>query len=154
MLFACSNTRTTPTTARAATGQAVPVGVATAERRDMPVYLTGLGSVTAFNTVSVRTRVDGQLQQVNFKEGQYLNQGDLLVIIDPRPYQVALSQAQAALFRDQAQLHDAQLNYQRFKELLEVSGAMSRQQVDTQKPPPSNLRAPCALIRPPSITPG
>lgn len=133
MLFACSNTRTTPTTARAATGQAVPVGVATAERRDMPVYLTGLGSVTAFNTVSVRTRVDGQLQQVNFKEGQYLNQGDLLVIIDPRPYQVALSQAQAALFRDQAQLHDAQLNYQRFKELLEVSGAMSRQQVDTQK---------------------
>lgn len=70
MLFACSNTRTTPTTARAATGQAVPVGVATAERRDMPVYLTGLGSVTAFNTVSVRTRVDGQLQQVNFKEGQ------------------------------------------------------------------------------------
>lgn len=132
-LLGCSNTRPAPATARAATGQVVPVGVATAERRDMPVYLTGLGAVTAFNTVSVRSRVDGQLQQVNFKEGQYVNQRDLLVVIDPRPYQVALNQAQAALFRDQAQLRDAQLNYQRFKELLEVSGAMSRQQVDTQK---------------------
>jgi membrane fusion protein, multidrug efflux system len=132
-LSGCSNPRSAPTTARAAAGQAVPVGVATAERRDMPVYLAGLGSVTAFNTVSVRTRVDGQLQQVSFKEGQFVNDGDLLVIVDPRPYQVALSQAQAALFRDQAQLRDAQLNYQRFKELLEVSGAMSRQQVDTQR---------------------
>jgi membrane fusion protein, multidrug efflux system len=122
-----------PTTARAAAGQAIPVGVATAERRDMPFYLTGLGSVTAFNTVSIRTRVDGQLAQVNFKEGQYVNQGDLLVLIDPRPYEVALSQAQATLFRDQAQLRDAQLNYERYKGLLQESGAMSQQQVDTQR---------------------
>ena len=111
----------------------VPVAVATAERRDVPVYLKGLGSVTASNTVSVKSRVDGQLAQVNFKEGQHVNKGDLLAVIDPRPFQVALDQAQANLFRDQAQLKDAQLNYERFKSLLDDSGAMSQQQVDTQK---------------------
>jgi multidrug efflux system membrane fusion protein len=131
-LLDCS--RGDPSTARASTRQqSIPVSVATAEKRDMPVYLTGLGSVTAFNTVSVRPRVDGQLLDVNFKEGQYVNQGDLLVVIDPRPYEVALSQAQAALFRDQAQLRDAQLNYQRFRDLLQQSGAVSQQQVDTQR---------------------
>ena len=108
-------------------------GVATAQRRDVPVYLKGLGNVTASNTVSVKSRVDGQLSQVNFKEGQNVNKGDLLAVIDPRPFQVALDQAQANLYRDQAQLKDAQLNYERFKSLLDESGAMSRQQVDTQK---------------------
>ncbi|MGB9071283.1 MAG: MdtA/MuxA family multidrug efflux RND transporter periplasmic adaptor subunit [Terriglobales bacterium] len=115
------------------TARAVPVAVFTAVREDMPVYLTGLGSVTAFNTVSVKSRVDGQLMQVNFREGQQVNKGDLLVLIDPRPYQVQLAQAQAQLYKDQAQLRDAQLNYQRFKDLLNQSGAMSQQQVDTQK---------------------
>jgi len=111
----------------------VPVGVATAERRDVPVYLKGLGSVTASNTVSVKSRVDGQLAQVNFREGQNVSKGDLLAVIDPRPFQVALDQAQANLFRDQAQLRDARLNYERFKSLLQESGAVSQQQVDTQK---------------------
>ncbi|HTS59485.1 MAG TPA: efflux RND transporter periplasmic adaptor subunit [Terriglobales bacterium] len=111
----------------------MPVSVATAERRDMPYYLTGLGSVSAFYTDSVKTRVDGELVEVNFKEGQYVNKGDLLVVIDPRPYQVALEQAQATLFKDQASLRDAKLNYERYKGLLENSGAMSQQQVDTQK---------------------
>ena len=111
----------------------MPVGVATAQRRDVPVYLKGLGTVTASNTVSVKSRVDGQLSQVNFKEGQAVKQGDLLAVIDPRPYQVALETAQANLFRDQAQLRDAQLNYERFKSLLDGSGAISQQQVDTQK---------------------
>jgi membrane fusion protein, multidrug efflux system len=119
--------------ARANVAQAVPVSVATAERRDMPFYLTGLGSVSAFYTDSVKTRVDGELVEVNFKEGQYVNKGDLLVVIDPRPYQVALEQAQATLFKDQASLRDAQLNYDRYKGLLENSGAMSQQQVDTQR---------------------
>lgn len=119
--------------ALAATTRSVPVAVASAVEQDMPVYLTGLGSVTAFNTVSVKSRVDGQLIQVNFREGQQVNKGDLLILIDPRPYEVQLASAQAQLFKDQAQLRDAQLNYQRFKDLLQQSGAMSQQQVDTQK---------------------
>jgi membrane fusion protein, multidrug efflux system len=119
--------------ALAATTRTTPVGIATAARQDMPVYLTGLGSVTAFNTVSLKSRVDGQLVQVNFREGQQVQKGELLAVIDPRPFEVQLAQAQATLFRDQAQLRDAQLNYQRFKDLLQQSGAMSQQQVDTQK---------------------
>jgi membrane fusion protein, multidrug efflux system len=132
-LIGCSGANSKSATARASTQIVVPVGVATAERRDVPVYLKGLGSVTASNTVSVKSRVDGQLAQVNFKEGQNVNKGDLLAVIDPRPFQVALDQAQANLFRDQAQLRDARLNYERFKSLLEESGAVSLQQVDTQK---------------------
>jgi multidrug efflux system membrane fusion protein len=108
--------------ALAATTRAVPVAVASAIEQDMPVYLTGLGSVTAYNTVSVKSR-----------EGQQVNKGDLLILIDPRPYQVQLASAQAQLYKDQASLRDAQLNYQRFKDLLQQSGAMSQQQVDTQK---------------------
>ena len=131
-LVGCSASSKT-NTARASTQTVVPVAVATAERRDVPVYLKGLGSVTASNTVSVKSRVDGQLAQVNFKEGQHVNTGELLAIIDPRPFQVALDQAQANFFRDQAQLKDARLNYERFKSLLDESGAMSEQQVDTQK---------------------
>jgi membrane fusion protein, multidrug efflux system len=131
-LIGCSAGSKT-TTARASTQIMVPVAVATAERRDVPVYLKGLGSVTASNTVSVKSRVDGQLAQINFKEGQQVNKGDLLAVIDTRPFQVALDQAQASLARDQAQLKDAQLNYERFKNLLDESGAMSQQQVDTQK---------------------
>jgi multidrug efflux system membrane fusion protein len=119
--------------ALAATTRSVPVAVASAVVQDMPVYLTGLGSVTAYNTVSVKSRVDGQLIQVNFREGQQVNKGELLIQIDPRPYQVQLESAQAQLFKDQASLRDAQLNYQRFRDLLQQSGAMSQQQVDTQK---------------------
>src|SRR5579859_5788677 len=70
--------------ALAATTRAVPVAVASVVEQDMPVYLTGLGSVTAFNTVSVKSRVDGQLIQVNFREGQQVKKGDLLILIDPR----------------------------------------------------------------------
>ena len=98
----------------------------------MPYYLTGLGSVNAFYTDSIKSRVDGELMQVNFKEGQFVNKGDLLAVIDPRPYQVALEQAQAMLFKDQATLRDAKLNLERYKGLLQNSGAMSQQQVDTQ----------------------
>lgn len=114
-------------------GQPIQVTVASAKQQDLPIYLTGLGSIAAYYTVSVRTRVDGQLVDVRFKEGQFVKKGELLAVIDPRPFEVALEQAQAQLFKDQASLRDAKLNYQRYKDLLQNSGAMSQQQVDTQQ---------------------
>jgi multidrug efflux system membrane fusion protein len=132
ILVSCAGGDPKSGAARASVSQPVPVSVSSAERQDMPYYLTGLGSVSAFYTDSIKTRVDGELMEVNFKEGQFVNKGDLLVVIDPRPYQVALEQAQATLFRDQASLRDAKLNFERYKGLLQNSGAMSQQQVDTQ----------------------
>ncbi|HEY6253943.1 MAG TPA: MdtA/MuxA family multidrug efflux RND transporter periplasmic adaptor subunit [Candidatus Angelobacter sp.] len=113
-------------------GQAMPVAVASVETRDLPVYLSGLGSVEAFYTVLVKTRVDGQLVQVNFREGQEVKKGDLLVVVDPRPYEVQLSQADATLFKDQAALKDAKVNLDRFKQLFQNGGVISKQQLDTQ----------------------
>jgi len=110
----------------------VPVGVATVKRRDFPVYLTGLGSVTAFNTVSLKTRIDGQITQVNFVEGQDVKEGELLIQIDPRPYQVALEQAQANLQRDEAQLTNAKVQYERMKALYD-GGVIAKQDLDTQQ---------------------
>ena len=110
----------------------VPVGVATVKRRDFPVYLTGLGSVTAFNTVSLKTRIDGQITQVNFVEGQDVKEGELLIQIDPRPYQVALEQAQANLQRDEAQLANAKVQYERMKALYD-GGVVAKQDLDTQE---------------------
>jgi multidrug efflux system membrane fusion protein len=109
----------------------IPVAVASAEVRDLPVLLNGLGSVEAFNTVAVKTRIDGQLVQVNFKEGQEVKQGDLLAVIDPRPYEVQLSQAQATLFKDQSALKDAKVNLDRFQQLYK-DGVIPKQQLDTQ----------------------
>jgi multidrug efflux system membrane fusion protein len=111
----------------------MPVTVAPVLKQDLPIFLSGLGSVQAYYTVSVKSRIDGQLVDVKFKEGEFVKQGGLLAVIDPRPYQAQLDQAQAQLFKDQASLRDAQLNYQRYKDLLQNSGAMSQQQVDTQK---------------------
>ena len=110
----------------------VPVGVATVKQRDFPVYLTGLGSVTAFNTVSLKTRIDGQITQVNFVEGQDVKEGELLIQIDPRPYQVALEQAQANLQRDEAQLTNAKVQYERMKALYD-GGVIAKQDLDTQQ---------------------
>jgi multidrug efflux system membrane fusion protein len=109
----------------------VPVVVATAQRGDLPVYFSGLGTVTAFNTVTIRSRVDGQLISVAFKEGQFVHEGDLLAQIDPRPFQVQLAQALGQLAKDQAQRKDAEANLERFK-LLFKEGVIPQQQLDTQ----------------------
>jgi len=118
--------------AQAAGPRAVSVATAQVQRQDVPVYLTGLGAVTAFNTANIKSRVDGQIMKVNFREGQNVKQGELLIEIDSRPFQVQLDQMQAQLFRDQAQLRDAQLNLQRYTSLI-PSGSIAQQQVDTQK---------------------
>lgn len=109
----------------------VPVVVAAAQHGDLPVYFNGLGTVTAFNTVTVHSRVDGQLVNVAFREGQYVHEGDLLVQIDPRPFEVQLEQAQGQLAKDQAQRKDAQVNLERYQ-LLFNEGVIAQQQLDTQ----------------------
>jgi multidrug efflux system membrane fusion protein len=109
----------------------IPVVVATAQHGDLPVYFNGLGTVTAFNTVTVHTRVDGQLISVAFKEGQMVQKGQVLAEIDPRPFQVILEQAQGALAKDTAQRKDAQTNLERYK-LLYGEGVIPKQQMDTQ----------------------
>ncbi|HLW51373.1 MAG TPA: efflux RND transporter periplasmic adaptor subunit [Candidatus Angelobacter sp.] len=112
-------------------GLAVSVAVSKVTTMDLPVYLSGLGSVEAFNTVAVKSRIDGQLVQINFREGQDVKKGDLLAVIDPRPYQVALAQAEATLYKDQSALKDAKLNMDRFAGLVK-DGVIPQQQYDTQ----------------------
>jgi multidrug efflux system membrane fusion protein len=129
-LDGCTSSAKAPTQQRLGQ-QAVPVAVATVERRDLPVYLNGLGSVTAYNTVNVKSRLDGQLVQIAFREGQEVKKGDLLAVIDPRPYEVQLEQAQATLFKDQSSLRDAGINLERFEGLFK-EGVIPRQQLDTQ----------------------
>ncbi len=116
----------------------VRVTIAPVEKTDFPVYLTGLGTVQGFNTVVVRTRVDGQIDKVAFKEGQLVNQGDLLVEIDPRPYQATLDQAKAKKAQDEANLANANLDLQRYTKLGEFA---TRQQTDTQRSTVAQLTA-------------
>src|ERR1700676_273766 len=116
----------------------VQVTIAPVEKADFPVYLTGLGTVQGFNTVVVRTRVDGQIDKIAFKEGQLVSQGDLLVQIDPRPFQAALDQAKAKKAQDEANLANANLDLQRFTKLGEFA---TRQQTDTQRSTVAQLTA-------------
>jgi membrane fusion protein, multidrug efflux system len=110
---------------------AIPVTIGAAERKDVPVYLTGLGTVQAFNTVTVRVRVDGQLEKVAFTEGQDVKAGDLLAEVDPRPFQAALDLAKAAKARDEAQLANAKQDLERFQKVGTL--AQTQQSIDTQK---------------------
>ena len=98
--------------------QPIPVLVATAETEDVPIYLDALGTVQAFNTVTVKPMVDGPLIAVNFKEGQDVKQGDVLAQIDPRTYQAALDQAMAKKAQDEAQLANARLDLARYSKLV------------------------------------
>jgi multidrug efflux system membrane fusion protein len=117
---------------------AVPVTIAPVGKADFPVYLTGLGTVQGFNTVLVRTRVDGQIDKITFKEGQLVKQGDLLAEIDPRPFQAALDQAKAKKAQDEANLANANLDLQRYTKLGEFA---TRQQTDTQRSTVAQLTA-------------
>ena len=117
--------------ARARAQAPIPVVVADATTADFPVYLTGLGTVTPLATVTVRSRVDGQLLRVDFKEGQLVKEGEVLAEIDPRPFQVQLTQAEGQLARDQAALNVAKLDLNRFKDLV-AQGLIPQQQYDAQ----------------------
>ncbi|MDP1750988.1 MAG: MdtA/MuxA family multidrug efflux RND transporter periplasmic adaptor subunit [Reyranella sp.] len=116
---------------RAAAGAAVPVGLATVAKGDIPVVLRALGTVTPLNTVNVKTQITGQLVEVLFKEGQLVKQGELLAVVDPRPYDVALQQATGQMQRDQALLKNAQVDLERYRKLV-AQDSIARQQLDTQ----------------------
>jgi multidrug efflux system membrane fusion protein len=111
---------------------AVPAAVAKVTRQDVPIYATGVGNVEAYESVMIRARVDGNLMSVPVTEGQEVKQGDLVAVIDPRPYQAILDQAKAKKAQDEAQLANARLDLVRFQTLGQQDFA-SRQQVDTQQ---------------------
>ena len=118
----------------------VPVVEAKVIKKDIPIYLNGLGNVQGFNTVTLRTRVDGQIEKIAFTEGQEVHKGDLLVKIDPKPFQAALEQTIAKKAQDEAQLANAKLDLERNTKLL-AEKAVPEQKVDTQKALVAQLEA-------------
>ena len=116
---------------RFAAGTAVPVGVAVASKGEVPIVIRALGAVTPLHTVNVKTQITGQLIDVYFKEGQMVKQGDLLALVDPRPYDVALQQALGQQQRDEALLKNAQTDLERYRKLVQQD-SIARQQYDTQ----------------------
>ncbi len=110
---------------------AIPVAAKDATQGDFPIFLSGLGSVTALHTVTVRSRVDGELVRIHFKEGQMVREGELLAEIDPRPFQVQLQQAEGQLAKDEALLRNAHIDLARYKKLL-AEDSIAEQQTVTQ----------------------
>ena len=121
-----------PTRGQTAGPRPLPVTAVPAKVGDLNVYLTGLGAVTPLNTITVKSRVDGQLMQVLFREGQIVKTGDVLAEIDPRPFEVQLTQAEGQMARDLALLKNAQLDLQRYRVLV-AQDSIAKQQLDTQE---------------------
>lgn len=118
----------------------VPVFAAPVQRQDVPIYLTGIGTVQAYNSVLVKSRVDGQIVRIGFSEGKDVRTGDVLVEIDPRPYEAALNQAEANKLKDEAQLENARLDFDRLSRLV-TTNAVSKQQADTARALVAQLEA-------------
>lgn len=116
---------------RSPPGAGVPVGVAAAAKGDIPVVIRALGTVTPLATVNVKTQITGKLVEVHLKEGQMVKEGELLAVVDPRTYEVALQQAQGQLQRDEALLKNAQIDLERYRKLV-AQDSIARQQLDTQ----------------------
>ncbi len=131
LLLGETKERTSAQAPSEATAPRAMVSVAATRRMDYPVYIDGLGQAQAYNTVTVRTRVDGQIEKIAFEEGQVVKAGDLVAQIDPRPFQAALDQAKAKQAQDQANLANAKLDLQRYATLVKQDSG-SRQQFDTQ----------------------
>jgi len=131
-----SQTGTTPAPRQGAgrfgAGTPTPVGIATAAKGEVPVVIRALGTVVPLQTVNVKTQITGQLIKVEFKEGQMVKQGDLLAVVDPRPYDVALQQAIGQQQKDEALLKNAQLDLERYRKLVSQD-SIARQQLDTQQ---------------------
>src|SRR5262245_27087334 len=130
-LIGRSQAKNSPGARHAGQTPPVPVLVAAARNADISVDLNGLGTVTAFNTVTVKSRVDGQLVRVAFREGQSVQAGDLLAEIDPRPFQVQLAQAEGQLAHDEALLNNAKVDLERYRDLF-AKDSIPKQQLDTQ----------------------
>ena len=123
------NAATSASQATALRNQPVPVQVAAAEQKPMPIFLTALGTVTPYMSVTVKARVSGELEPVKFTEGQEVKQGETIMVIDPRPYKAALDQAKGTLAHDQALLKNAQAEYARYKALFDA-GVTSKETLD------------------------
>ncbi len=131
--YISTNSSTAPSRqgGRFGAGAPVPVGLATVAKGDIPIVIKALGTVTPLAVVTMKSQITGQLVEVNFTEGQMVKKGDLLALVDPRPYDVALQQAQGTLAKDEALLKNAQIDLQRYKTLV-AQDSIARQQYDTQ----------------------
>lgn len=124
----------------ASTPETVPVNVAAVVQKDVPVQLHAIGNVEAYSTVTLKSHVDGQLAQINFQEGQEVQEGDLLFVIDPRPFQAALQQAEANLAKDRAGANNAQVQAERYKHLV-ANNFVSKDQYDQVRTQAESLDA-------------